>query len=117
MFTIFSCLDQLLQFLLHSRVYRHVNVFNTKLKIFLFIHYYCRRQPSTREFIGNIVGDSISHVPCGLYNQNDSCDMPLTHFGKNGEKRIHACALCYFTLRGMISLHRQNHCHLLQYVE
>ena len=49
----------------------------------------------------------------GHYNKNNSCVLPFVHNDDNEEKRIHACALCYFVMGGMINVHRLIQCPLL----
>jgi len=69
--------------------------------------------PDGRSFIGSIVGGCIRYVPCGSYNKDNSCTLPFVHNDEKGEKRIHACALCYFVMGGMINVHRLIQCPLL----
>ena len=71
------------------------------------------RYPEGRHFIGSIVGGCIRYVPCGHYNKDNSCDLPFVHNDEKSEKRIHACALCYFVMGGMINVHRLIQCPLL----
>ena len=71
------------------------------------------RYPDGRQFIGSIVGGCIRFIPCGHYNKDNSCDLEFVHNDQNDEKRIHACALCYYVLGGMINVHRLIQCPIL----
>jgi len=68
-----------------------------------------KKYPDGRQFIGSIVGGCIRFIPCGHYNKDNSCDLEFVHNDQNDEKRIHACALCYYVLGGMINVHRLIH--------
>jgi len=72
-----------------------------------------KKYPDGRQFIGSIVGGCIRFIPCGHYNKDNSCDLEFVHNDQNDEKRIHACALCYYVLGGMINVHRLIQCPIL----
>ena len=72
-----------------------------------------KRLPDGRQFIGSIVGGCVRFIPCGHYNKDNSCDLKFVHNDQNDEKIIHACALCYFVLGGMINVHRLIQCPIL----
>ena len=87
-----------------------------------------RRFPDVRKVMGRLVRsvppggargqspDSTPYVPCDLYNQNNSCPYArdsLTCRDARGNMRIHSCTICYFSMGGMINLHRQTMCPLL----
>ena len=56
-------------------------------------------------------------IPCDIYNQSDDCPYALLHLDSKDEQRIHSCSLCYFTLGGLINLHRQTRCPLLNIIK
>ena len=58
-------------------------------------------------------------VPCDLYNSDEGCQFPadaIGHLDAKHVQRVHSCTICYFTFRGMINLHRQTQCPLLNMV-
>ena len=72
-----------------------------------------RRFPDVRSVMGRLVRTDGSFVPCDLYNQNDSCPKDYIHFDANRASRIHSCTICYFSMGGMVNMHRQTQCPLL----
>ena len=52
-------------------------------------------------------------LPCDIYNQSDKCPYGLLHLDSKQDQSIHSCSLCYFSLGGLINLHRQTRCPLL----
>jgi len=82
-----------------------------------------RRFPDVRKVMGRLVRTCVrdakggtepgTYVPCDLYNQDDSCYEELVHYDSTSNRRIHSCTICYFSLGGMINLHRQTQCPLL----
>jgi len=58
-------------------------------------------------------------IPCDLFNRDNSCQFPadaLGHLDCKNIQRVHSCTICYFTLGGMINMHRQTECPLLALV-
>jgi len=80
-----------------------------------------KRFPDVRKVMGRLVKTAVSdqfpdrvYVPCDKYNQlGDDCGTPFVYQDARGNWRIHACTICYFTMGGMINLHRQTRCPLL----
>ena len=60
--------------------------------------------------------NSVLPIPCDIYNQRDTCKYPMIHVDSNQDQRIHSCSLCYYSLRGLINLHRQTKCPLLRLI-
>lgn len=89
--------------------------------------------PDLRRVIGYIVKTDISNngslrersdskgsdqlLPCDIYNKADTCNYPMLHLDANQDQRIHSCSLCYFSLGGLINLHRQTKCPLLNIIK
>ena len=80
--------------------------------------------PDLRRVVGCLVKTDLadtnesSHLlPCDIYNQHDKCNYPMLHLDASQTQRIHSCSLCYFTLGGLINLHRQPSCPLLSIVK
>ncbi len=77
-----------------------------------------QRNPDGRKLVDMLVNcgkEEVMMVPCPLFNKDNSCDNPPVHLDRNYTNRIHACALCFFTLDGMTNFHRLTHCPLLSY--
>ncbi len=72
----------------------------------------CRRLLSSLVKKGSLEG---KFVPCPFFNKDNSCDNPPVHLGTDFTNQIHACALCFFTLDGMINLHQLCNCPLLSH--
>lgn len=61
-------------------------------------------------------GRSNRLLPCDIFNQSDKCPYTLLHLDSKQDQRIHSCSLCYFTLGGLINMHRQTRCPLLNII-
>jgi hypothetical protein len=61
-------------------------------------------------------GRSNRLLPCDVFNQSDKCPYTLLHLDSKQDQRIHSCSLCYFTLGGLINMHRQTRCPLLNII-
>ena len=79
--------------------------------------------PDLRRVVGCLVktdvpdkNESSPLLPCDIYNQHDTCNYPMLHLDANQKQRVHSCSLCYFTLGGLINLHRQPSCPLLSII-
>ena len=54
--------------------------------------------------------------PCVFFNRDNSCDKPFIHNETEDTSNIHSCALCYYTLSGLVNVHTISKCPLLCYV-
>lgn len=87
------------------------------------------RYPGLRRIVGrlikSVIPDPINSVgsiliPCQLYNLDNSCPFPadaIGHLDAKHVQRVHSCTICYFTLGGMVNVHRQTECPLLSLVD
>ena len=80
-----------------------------------------KRYPDVRKVMGRLVKTNSDLVPCDVYNQSGTCnrvrgDGQIVHPDENGSRRIHSCSMCYFSMGGMINLHHQNQCPLLDLI-
>jgi len=90
-----------------------------------------RSFPDLRRVIGHIVNTVVPKnnmtrdrynkatevLPCDVYNQSDACPYSMLHLDSEENQRIHSCSLCYFSLKGLINLHRQTRCPLLNIIK
>lgn len=61
--------------------------------------------------------DSNQPLPCDVYNKTGTCNYPIVHLDSKQDQRIHSCSLCYFILGGLINMHRQSKCPLLNIIK
>ena len=59
--------------------------------------------------IEDLSSGSEGFTPCGYFNKDNSCQTKFLH----PDGTIHICALCYYSLGGMMNVHRLSQCPLL----
>lgn len=66
------------------------------------------------DLVETLVEDRFGYIPCSQFNQTNTCSsQDFVH----SENRIHSCALCFYSLNGLINIHYLSKCPLLSYLE